>query len=194
MLNANQVKPGAVILTGNAPHIVQNVVKQSPSARGAKTLYKIKAKNLLNGQNSNLTCTEDDQFAEPNFAIRPSQYLYNDGANAVFLDLESFEQYEIPASSLEEQLAYLSENMEGIGTLILEEKAIGIKLPEVVEMMLAECDPAIKGATATARAKTAKTQTGLVVQVPEYMATGEKIRIKTDTGMSRPGLIPATAL
>jgi elongation factor P len=49
-------------------------------------------------------------------------------------------------------------------------------------MMLAECDPAIKGATATARAKTAKTQTGLVVQVPEYMATGEKIRIKTDTG------------
>jgi elongation factor P len=182
MLNANQVKPGVVIHIGNAPHIVQNVVKQTPSARGAKTLYKIKAKNLLNSQNTNLTCTEDDTFAEPNFAIRPSQYLYNDGANAVFLDIESFEQYEIPADSLDEQLAYLSENMEGIGVLILEEKAIGVRLPDVVEMVLAECDPAIKGATATARAKTAKTQTGLMVQVPEYMAAGEKIRVKTETG------------
>lgn len=182
MLNANQVKPGVVIHIGNAPHIVQNVVKQTPSARGAKTLYKIRAKNLLNGQNSNLTCTEDDTFAEPSFAIRPSQYLYKDGASAVFLDLESFEQYEISTISLDEQFGYLIENMEGIGVLILEEKAIGIKLPDVVEMELAECDPAIKGATATARSKTAKTQTGLIVQVPEYMAAGERIRVKTDTG------------
>ncbi len=182
MLNANQVKPGVVIHIGNAPHMVQNVVKQTPSARGAKTLYKIRAKNLLNGQNANQTCTEDDTFAEPNFAIRPSQYLYNDGADAVFMDLASFEQYEIPATSLEGQFVYLAENMEGIGVLILEDKAVGIKLPEVVEMVLAECDPAIKGATATARGKSAKTQTGLGVQVPEYMAVGEKIRVKTDTG------------
>ncbi len=182
MLNANQVKPGVVIHIGNAPHIVQNVVKQTPSARGAKTLYKIKAKNLLNGQNTNQTCTEDDTFAEPNFAIRPSQYLYNDGANAVFMDVESFEQYEIATSVLGEQMTYLAENMEGIGTLILENKAVGIKLPDVVEMVLAECDPAIKGATATARGKSAKTHTGLIVQVPEYMAAGERIRVKTETG------------
>lgn len=182
MLNANQIKPGVVINVANAPHIVQNVIKQTPSARGAKTLYKIRAKNLLNGQNSNLSCTEDDSFVEPDFCIRESQYLYEDGTYAVFVDLESYDQYEILLTSLAEQKDYLMENMEGIGVLILEGKAVGIRLPDVVVMELIECPPGVKGASATARTKPATTNTGLVIQVPEYMEPGENVRVRTENG------------
>ena len=182
MLKANQIKPGVVVTVNGGPHIIQNVVKQTPSARGAKTLYKIRAKNLLTAQNANLTCTEDDTFAEPNFTVRQCQYLYSDGSMVTFLDTGNYEQYEIPADSIEEQIPYLMDNMEGIGVLILEEKPVGIRLPDVVEMVLTECDPAIKGATATKQSKPAKTATGLVIQVPEYMSSGELVRIDTRTG------------
>lgn len=182
MLNANQIKPGVVINVANAPYIVQNVIKQTPSARGAKTLYKIRAKNLLTGQNTNQTCTEDDSFIEPDFAIRASQYLYEDGSYAVFVDLENYEQYEVSLETLGEQKNFLLENMEGIGVLILEGKAVGIKLPDTIIMELVECAPGVKGASATARPKPATTNTGLVIQVPEYMEVGEKVKVRTENG------------
>ena len=72
--------------------------------------------------------------------------------------------------------------MEGISALILEDRIVGIRLPDVVELELVECDPAIKGQSATNRGKSAKTQTGLEIQVPEYMEQGEIVRIDTRTG------------
>jgi elongation factor P len=72
--------------------------------------------------------------------------------------------------------------MEGIFAMILEDRVVGLRLPDVVEQKLAECDPAIKGQSATNRGKSATTETGLVVQVPEYMEQGDVIRIDTESG------------
>ncbi|MBT3288428.1 MAG: translation elongation factor EF-P, partial [Victivallales bacterium] len=77
---------------------------------------------------------------------------------------------------------YLIEDMEGIFALVLEDRVVGIRVPDAVEQKLVQCDPAIKGASATARTKPATTQTGLEIQVPEYMENGEVVRIDTRTG------------
>jgi len=182
MISANQIKTGSVIDANGAPHIVENVVRQTPAARGAATLYKVRARHLLLGTKADLTCRGDDTFREPNFQTRETQFLYQDDDRCVFMDVESFDQYELGTEFLTEQLPFLVDDLEGIQALLLEERIIGVRLPPTVTLELVECDPAVKGASATARTKPATTQTGLTVQVPEYMQKGEMIRVDTSTG------------
>ncbi|MFA4943187.1 MAG: elongation factor P [Lentisphaeria bacterium] len=182
MIHANELKPGAIYVANGAPCMVETLVKQTPSARGAATLYKVRARNLLTKAKVDASYRGDDVFPEADFRRVQLQYLYRDGDQCVFMDLESFDQPALPAAELEAELKFLVDGMEGIMGLILDERLVGIQLPDVVEMELAECDPAIKGQSATARTKPAKTSTGLVVQVPEYMAAGELVRIDTRDG------------
>ena len=182
MISASQLKSGSVIETNNAPHIVQSITKQTPSARGGSTLYKIRAKNLLKPGKIDLTCKGDDMFKEPDFQTREVQYLYAERGFCNFMDLETYDQMELAQEDIADQFKYLLEDMEGIHALILNDHIVGIRLPDVVVMKLVECDPAIKGASATARTKPATTETGLVIQVPEYMENGEIVKIETSSG------------
>lgn len=179
---AKQVKTGAVIEVNGAPHIIESVEKQTPSARGAATLYKFRARNLLQGTKTDLTCRGEESFTEPDFQAKPAQYLYKDGSDYVFMDLESYDQHSLPEGTLGEQADFLIEDMEDVFILLLDGHIVGIRLPDVVEMELVECGPAIRGASATARTKPATTQTGLIVQVPEYMENHETVRVDTRTG------------
>ena len=108
--------------------------------------------------------------------------MYKEGDTFTFMDLENYDQYSLDKSIIGDAEYYLIEDMEGIQALILEERVVGIKLPDVVEQKLVECDPAIKGQSATNRGKSAKTETGLIIQVPEYMESGETVKIDTQTG------------
>lgn len=179
---AKQFKTGAVIAIDQAPCIIEELEKHTPSARGAATLYKVRCRNLLNQNKIDLSCKGEENFPEPDFRQRQVQYLYQEGDDYVFMDLETYEQLPLNGKMLGNAIEYLSENMEGILALILEERIVGIRLPDVVEQTLAECDPAIKGQSATNRGKSATTESGLVLQVPEYMEKGEVVRIDTRTG------------
>lgn len=182
MLHANELKPGSVYLLNGAPHLVESVFKQTPSARGGATLYKIRARNLLTRGKVDQSYRGDDAFPEANITRRPLQYVYRDGDFCQFMDTETFEQMPFNAADLEAQLPYLVDGLEGITGLLLDERLVAVELPDAVEMTLVECDPSIRGATASARTKPARTQTGLTVQVPEYMANGETIRVDTRDG------------
>jgi elongation factor P len=182
MLHANELKSGAVFLLNGAPHLVESVFKQTPSARGGATLYKIRARNLLTRTKSDQTCRGDDAFPEAHITRRPLQYLYRDGDLCQFLDTETFDQLPFGVRELEAQLPYLADGLEGITGLVLDERLVAVELPDAVEMTLVECDPSIRGATASARTKPAKTQTGLTIQVPEYMEKGEIVRVDTRDG------------
>jgi elongation factor P len=179
MLNANELKVGTLYIVNGAPHIVETLFKQSPSARGAVTLYKIRARNLLTKVKIDQSYRGEDVFAEPNFSRQPLQYLYKDDQFCSFMDTNSYEQYNVAVKDLEDEIPFLVENLEGISGLVLDERLVGVQLPDVVEMKLVECDPSMKGASATARTKPAVTETGLTVQVPEYMAPGEIVRVDT---------------
>jgi elongation factor P len=182
MITASRVKSGSVIEVNGAPHIVQNVGKHTPTARGGSTLFKIRAKNLIKPGKVDLTCNGDDQFQEPDFQKREVQYLYAAGDTHTFMDIENYEQYELSTENISDELRYIKEEMEGIIALLLEGFIVAIRLPATVVHQLVECDPAIKGASATARTKPALTETGLEIQVPEYMKNEELVKIDTETG------------
>lgn len=177
-----QFASGGVITVNGAPHIIESVEKHTPSARGAATIYKVRCRNLLTQMKTDLSCKGEDSYDEPDFRQQEVQYLYKEGNDYVFMDVESFDQFPLAAEAVGDDKYYLIEDMEGISALILEDRIVGIRLPDVVEQELIECDPAIKGQSATNRGKSAKTQTGLEIQVPEYMEQGEIVRIDTRTG------------
>jgi elongation factor P len=177
-----QFKPGGVVTVNGAPHIIETVEKHTPSARGAATIYKIRCRNLLNQTKTDISGKGEDNYDEPDFRQCEVQYMYQEGGDYVFMDLESYDQFPLSAASIGDDKYYLVENMEGISALILEDRCVGIRLPDTVEQKLVECDPAIKGQSATNRGKTAITETGLSIQVPEYMESGEMVKIDTRTG------------
>ncbi len=177
-----QFKNGGVITVNGAPHIIENIEKHTPSARGAATIYKIRCRNLLTQMKTDLSCKGEDAYDEPDFRQQEVQYLYKEGNEYVFMDVNTYEQFPLSAEAVGDAKSYLIEDMEGIFALILEDRIVGIRLPDVVEMKLVECDPAIKGQSATNRGKSAKTETGLVLQVPEYMKQDEVVRVDTRTG------------
>ena len=98
------------------------------------------------------------------------------------MNSEDFSQYEIPNDTMEELEGYITEGLEGITALIMDGKLLTLLLPANVELQIVETPPAMKGASATSRAKPAKLSTGLEVLVPEYLENGEYIKVSTTTG------------
>jgi len=109
------------------------------------------------------------------------QYLYNDGAMFYFMDTTTFEQIHLAAEVLGESTAYLLPEAV-IRVEFFDSEAVGIELPQTVELTVEDTAPGIKGATASAQVKPARLETGLVVQVPPFVNNGDKIRVNTETG------------
>jgi elongation factor P len=179
---AKDIKRGHIVNYNGAPCMIETINVQSPSARGAATLYKFKARNLISKQKVDITLKGADSLNEADFAKRPVKYMYSDPAEVHFLDQEDYNDFILPKQDLEEELNYLTENLEGVMALIYNDQCVGIQLPLAVELKVVECDPGIKGASATSRTKPAKLETGLVVQVPEYLVEGETIKVDTRNG------------
>jgi len=179
---AKDIKRGHIVNYNGAPCMIETINVQSPSARGAATLYKFKARNLINKQKVDITLKGADSLNEADFAKRPVKYMYSDPAEVHFLDQEDYNDFILPKQDLEEELNYLTENLEGVMALIYNDQCVGIQLPLTVELKVVECDPGIKGASATARTKPAKLETGLIVQVPEYLSQGETVKVDTRNG------------
>jgi elongation factor P len=112
---------------------------------------------------------------------REMQYLYNDGDAFHFMDTATFEQIHIAAEALGDSVSYLIADMV-IRVEFYGHEAVGIELPQTVDLRVEETTPAIKGATASAQLKPAKLETGLVVQVPPFVNEGDVIRVNTETG------------
>ena len=143
--------------------------------------------NVVSKQKFERSYKGDEGVELVEFSRKPVQLLYRDADGCTFMDVESYEQYIVDEASLEEELKYITDGMEGLVALIADESLLGIELPASIVLDVVECAPGIKGASASARTKPATLSTGLVVQVPEYLSPGEKIRVNTDSGefMSR---------
>lgn len=187
MPKASDLKRGSVVEINGEPYIVKSLESRSPSSRGAQTIYKIRFNNAQTGQKLDESCKADDMFTEVDLIRRLVQFLYQDGDMFTFMDVEDYSQYTLAKNELEGTLDYLTDGLEGLYALIVDDRVLGIELPQTVSLEITETAPAIKGASATSRTKPARLVTGLEVQVPEYIETGEVIKINTDTGkfMSR---------
>ena len=111
---------------------------------------------------------------------RPAMFSYIDGEEYVFLDKEDYTPYHLNKESIADEVLFINEDTDGLLVVIVSDVPVALDLPMSVELEVTETDPSIKGASATSRTKPATLSTGLVVQVPEYISTGEWIKINTE--------------
>ncbi len=179
---AKEIKPGAIVVYQDAPCLIEAVSVQSPSARGAQTLYKYRARNLISRQKVDITLRGSESLEEADFLRRPVKYIYSDATYHHFLDQTDYNEYALPHDAIAEQMQYVTEQIEGIQALIFNGQCVSIQVPWTVTLRIVECEPGVRGNSATSRSKPAKLETGLVVQVPEYLEPGEWIKVDTRTG------------
>lgn len=179
VINVNEFKPGVTFLHEKDPWIVIES-SHSKSGRGQATV-KAKAKNLLTGTITILSYTGGEKVDKAFVERRGMQYLYVDGENATFMDNDTFEQIEINTSRLEEELKYIIEGSEVI-IMTYEQKVLGIEIPKNVELKVAETADAVKGDTVTNATKKAKLETGIEIDVPQFIDEGQVIIVNTDSG------------
>jgi elongation factor P len=177
-MNASDLKRGIVIKMNNAPYSVLEVSSQSPTARGGNTLIKAKIRNLMTGQVLNETFRSGDRVDEADFSRRKGQYLYADGDNGIFMDMESYEQFEVGGEVYEAVKGYLLDGAELV-LGVYNDQVVSLEPPMVVELLVTETAPAIKNATAQAQTKEAILETGISIQVPGYLESGERIKVDT---------------
>ena len=187
MPKASDLKQGSAIEINGEPYAVKKIEVRNPTSRGASTLYKIRFAHMKTKQKLDESYKGDDFLKEADCSKLKVQYSYQDGESFTFMNLETYEQYTLNAEDIEGQIQYLTEGLEGILILLLDDAPLGVELPTTVSLEIIETPPAMKGASATNRTKPAQLTTGLEVQVPEYIETGEIIKVNTDTGkyMSR---------
>ncbi len=181
MINASEMKRGVLLDLDGAPWQIIDCSFQTPSARGASTLTKVKIKNLKTGQVLNKSYRGGEMIPTADCEKRQVQYLYKDGEGYVFMDQESYDQFTMDAEVLQEAAGYLKEGLE-VTSMLYNGQVINIELPNTVELEITDTAPAIKNATAQAQLKQAIMETGLEIMVPPYLTTGELIKIDTRDG------------
>ena len=179
MISTGDFKRGLRVLVDGDPWVILDVHVQSPSARGASSLSKLKIRNLRTGQVLDRTFRGGDRVDEPDLELRPVQFLYRDDDGFHFMDTQSYEQFSLDGDDLGDAGGYLRDGLDGIRSVVFNGKAISIDLPNTVALRVVDTAPALKGATAQAQTKPATLETGLVIQVPSYLESDEVIVVDT---------------
>jgi elongation factor P len=182
MPKACDMKRGSIVNINGAPHTVEDLKISTPSARGSASLYHFRFRNISTKGKLDKTCKGDVSFDDCNFVKKDIQFSYSQGDLHTFMVLDDYSEITFNADDIKDELQYITEDMEGIQVLISDDKTVGISLPPTAELEITECDPSMRGASATARTKPATLTTGLIVQVPEYLSPGEVIKVDTKTG------------
>lgn len=182
MIEASDLKRGDVVRIDGELCVVETVSVHKPSARGAATLYKFRVRNVQTKRKVDLTFRGDETLQDADLARRPVQILYGDAVSWTFMDLQDYTQFTLTKDELGDKWPYLIEGREGIVALVTGDQVFDIELPQMVPMTITETAPAARGGSATARTKPAVVDTGLVIQVPEYLTAGEVVLVDTRKG------------
>jgi elongation factor P len=181
-MKASDLKKGLVIDIDGRSILVRDLDVQSPSSRSGSTLYKVRGVDIVSKQKYENRFKGDENIDTVEFNRRPVQFLFQDGDTSTFMDKETFEQYMLNTEDIANELRYLGEDLDGILAMIADGNILGIELPATVVLEITDTAPGMKAASASSRTKPATLNTGLVVQVPEYLTPGEQIKINTSTG------------
>lgn len=181
-MRAAELKRGMVIEHEGRIYQVHEVERSAPTARNSNVTFRFTLYGIPGGAKLDLSLRAEDEVREVELERRAVQFSYRDGADFVFLDAQDFTPYALAAEIVGDQAVYLSEGLEGCFVRLLEDRPIGLELPPSVVLEIVETAPELKGATATKRSKPARLSTGIEVQVPDYLAVGDRVRISTLSG------------
>lgn len=176
MISVNDFRTGLTIEVDNGIWRVLDFQHVKPGKGAA--FVRSKLRNLRTGAIQEKTFRAGEKVAKAQIENRKMQYLYASGDQHVFMDNESYEQIELPGSTIEYELKFLKENME-VQIMQFGHETLGVELPNSVELEVTETEPGIKGDTSSGGTKSATLETGLTVQVPFFINQGDKLIINT---------------
>ena len=167
MPKASDIKKNAAIEHNGKVLIVRDITRSVPQGRAGGSLYRMRLYDV------------EDMLNFADLSRRPSMFSYIDGDEYVFMDNEDYTPYNLNKESISEELLFINEETQGLSVIIVDDVPVGVGLPASVDLVITETDPSIKGASASARTKPATLSTGLIVQVPEHISTGDRIKVNT---------------
>ena len=177
---ATQMRPGMIIKHNNDLHLVFSVEHRTPG--NLRAFIQAKLRNIRTGAMFEHRFRSGDPIERINVDEIAMEFLYQDGDDFYFMNTETYEQTHLKRDVLGDAVDYLTPNLQ-IKVEFYDGKAVGIELPQTVELTVIETEPGLKSATASSVTKPAKTETGLVVQVPPFINEGEKIKVDTAEGV-----------
>lgn len=179
MIDAGELKKGMAIELDNQLFLVLDY-QHIKLGRGSAQL-RLKLKNLKAGHIIERSFQASEKFVKAFLERKPAQFLYNDGNIYYFMDTETYEQFPIDKAKIEDSLSYLKEGLN-LEIIFHKGNVIGVELPVSVELKVKETGPGFKGNTASAGSKPAILETGITIQVPFFINTGDIIKVDTRTG------------
>ncbi|MGD0916347.1 MAG: elongation factor P [Thermodesulfobacteriota bacterium] len=179
MYTAADLRKGLKVVIDNEPYIV-TVFDFSKPGKG-QALYRTKLRNMITGLTMERTFREGDTFEPASLEEREMQYLYREGDHYYFMDNQTYEQMIISEEALGDAKNFLIDNLN-VKVLLFKDKAIGVDLPNFVNLRVIKTDTWVKGDTSKADYKPATVETGYVLRIPPFVEEGELITIDTRTG------------
>ncbi|CAN5890262.1 elongation factor P [soil metagenome] len=178
-IQATRLKKGMLVKIGQDLFRVLELQHVTPG--NLRGFVRVKFRNIRSGTLSDQKLRSEDSMDRAVLDERAMQYLYRDGDSFHFMDTDTYEQLHISEEALGDSVNYLVPDAV-IKVEFYGDEPVGIELPVTVDLTVEDTAPGIKGATASAQVKPARLETGLVVQVPPFVNTGDKVRVSTDTG------------
>ena len=179
MISASDLKKGVRFLFEGDPYTVMSATTQTPSARGASALVKAKVRNLKTGRVFDKSFKTGDGLHEPDLDRKPVQYLYDDGEQLVFMDTNTFDQLYIQRTHIGDAAEYLLDNLE-LKLVFFEGEVLDVELPMTIDYEVTEVEPSTRGDTVSgAVLKKATLENDMTVMVPQYINSGERVRVNT---------------
>jgi elongation factor P len=179
MISTGELKKGVIIEMDNQLFSILDYQHQKIGRGSAQV--RMRLRNIRTGSISDTTVQAGTKFPRVRLEQRAMQYLYAEDNNYFFMDQESYDQIGLSAQQLGDTVNYLKDGMT-ITVSFYEQEPVDVEPPINVELLIVETDPGFRGDTASGGTKPAKTETGLVVNVPLFVNQGETIRVDTRTG------------
>jgi len=180
MPKASEIKKNQAVEYQGRVYFVKDIERSVPQGRAGGSLYRMRMYDVVTNQKLDETFKDSDMLNQADLVRRPATFSYADGDEYVFMDTEDFTQYMLNRGGIEDELQFITEDTEGVMVILVSDNPVAIDLPPTVELTIEETDPSVKGGSATARTKPARLTTGLVVQVPEHISTGDRIRVNVE--------------
>ena len=177
---ATELRKGTVIEKYGDVLVITEYHHSTPG--NLRAIIQMKTKSLTTGATGSIRASSSDNFEVAYLDRRKCQYLYREGTeDYIFMDEETYEQFQLPASLAEESMGFVKENTT-VEVTFHDSKAIGIALPPQVILEVSWAEMAVKGNTATNVKKDATVETGMKVKVPMHVKEGDRIKLNTDNG------------
>ncbi|GAA0842541.1 MAG: elongation factor P-like protein YeiP [Pseudomonadota bacterium] len=180
MPKASEIKKNQAVEYEGRVYFVKDIERSVPQGRAGGSLYRMRMYDVVTGQKLDETFKDSDMLNQADLVRRPATFSYADGDEYVFMDTEDFTQYMLNKEAIADELLFINEDTEGLMVILVSDSPVALDLPPTVELEIEETDPSVKGGSATARTKPARLTTGLVVQVPEHISTGDRIKINVE--------------